>query len=691
MSKNIYLESETSEMSNDAVVDEYKDILQKNLQLTIELDDSRRLLKDREFELTTQIKTLSNESENLKKTVQSFTELVEYYKQQDNKKSDSVILDFQARNTELSNKVSELDNKLLMTEQREYNLKREVISLNSSIGELRMEVEKKNTAIYTEEEVKDLFSELEELRKENADISERALNMLTEKEMQLIQMKEEVDGLKAGMCKKEEEIAGLKEDLHVKPLETSTFYEHRRESLQRRMDTEVTELRREYMMKTNEWNQERDGLNRIIEDLEERLRNQQEEHDKEMDDYKSLAGDRKDSNAYTKEQDYDEIEHYNNLIHNLEQKNEETSNYYKAQIKVLRDEMNDIDKLNTTYHQQIEMLNKELADIKLEGNKKLTNIQERQKFELTARDKDIQFFKSKIEGLERDKELLRKDLESSKAFNEKSKEDYLSLMDQLNRIKENHDIEKNKLEDKIVHLESFGDVTINQDVSVLEKSIIRKPTLNNIFSMNETFDNEMDKSKISHLENEVKLLNTKLKQKDTQNSNIFRLNSEIQHLNKEKLKIKEEMANMKEMYELQIKDLLVKLQAATEKPPQIIETYNPVETIELEEKVNNFKAENKFLNEQIEILKGEVKGVTGIKDSVIKKQKDELEEFQLIAANAKVSLAQVVFEKDSEIMKFKMKIKKLRAKSSLSMSTFSSEKDIPTPNSKTSFFKKMFK
>jgi hypothetical protein len=692
MSK-LYLESETSsEMSNEAN-DDYNEILQKSLLITIELDDTKRLLKDKEFELNTQIKTLSNENDNLKKTVQSFTELVEYYKQQDNKKSDSVILEFQSINTELNNKVSELANKLLMTEQREYNLKREVISLNSTIGELKMEIEKNNKNVtISEGELKDLLTELEDLRKENNDISERALNMLTEKEMLLIQMKEEIDGLKSSITKKDEEIAVLKDDLHTKPLETSTFYENRRESLVRKKDSEINEVRRDYTIKLVEWNKEREHLKSVVEELDEKLKSINDDHEKEINECKNeMARSSINGNIVVKENNFDEFERYNNLINSLEQKNEETSNYYKAQIKILKDEMTELDKINTTSQQQLDFLNKELIDIKLENNKKLANLQEKQKFELTARDKDIQFFKSKIEVLEKDREVLRKDLETTKAFNEKTKEDYLELMDQLNKIKDNHEIEKSKLEDKLVHLENFGDITYN-DVSMLDKSV-RKPTLNNIFTMNETFDNEMDKSKISVLENEVKSLNTKLKQKDIHSTNVFRLNSEIQLLIKEKLKIKEEMTEMKGMYELQIKDLLLKLQTATEvrQCPQLSESFNPVETIELEEKVNNYKAENKFLTEQIEILKDEIKGINWIKDSVIKKQKDELEEFQLIAADAKVSLAQIVFERDSEIMKYKLRIKKLRAKNTMSMSTFSSEKEMAIPVNKTSFFKKMFK
>jgi chromosome segregation ATPase len=708
MSK-IYLDTETSEFSESG--DDLKELRQKNLKLNIEIDSLKKQLRDKEFELTYQVQTLTNENDNLKKTVQSFTDLVEYYKQQDKKKSDTIILEFQNKNIELNNKLLDLSGKLILSDEKEYNLKKEVLDLNSQISEFKIDIDsrggspRKDVGI-SEEDVKEFIAEIEELRKENADISERALNMLTEKEMQVIHMKDEINTLKATILQKEEEIQDLKDELHKQPLETSTFFENRRDSLNKKMDIEINTLRKDYIIKVTEWNKEKEALTTTISDLEEKMKMLEDDHEKEVSVLRTeLAKFHQLDDSFANKDlipMHRGLEDYSTIISNLEEKNDELNNYYKGQIKVLKDEMAEIDKLNVTHQQHIEMLRKELTDVKLENARRLKNLEDRHGYENATKEKDIQFFKSKSETLEKEKEALKKDLENNKVFYDKLKEDHTSILEQFNKYKETQQDEKHKLEEKIISLESLdGDRTFNNDHSInLQRSAANSKknsvfgNLGNMIAMNETFDNDLDRTKLSQLENDVKLLNIKLKHKETTSNNIFRLNNEIEILKKEKQKIKDEMVNMKEMYERLVIDLLEKLHKFTtdNNNKTVNDNSNTVELLELEDRANNLKAENKFLGEQLEILRNDFKTASSIKDSVIKKQKEELEEFYLLTANARIDLAQAVFEKDGEIMKYKQRYRRLRERSTMSLSTYGSEKElVTTPNKKPSFFEKIFK
>jgi hypothetical protein len=215
-------------------------------------------------------------------------------------------------------------------------------------------------------------------------------------------------------------------------------------------------------------------------------------------------------------------------------------------------------------------------------------------------------------------------------------------------------------------------------------------------------------SRVQMLEAEVHKLNSLLKLKENKNANLFRLNGEKEILKKEKAQIKQEMDDMKKMYEIQIKDLLKKVETPTSNrkssfKPSNYDSKQLIITLELENTIEKLMRENKFYSEQIDILKKDIENSKIIKENQIKKMKEDIDDANTVAATAKVSLAQAIFEKDSEIVKYKNLCRKLKLRLNNYKSNVNGGYDsnnthatstttaAATPKRRESFFEKFFK
>jgi len=293
-----------------------------------------------------------------------------------------------------------------------------------------------------------------------------------------------------------------------------------------------------------------------------------------------------------------------------------------------------------------------------------------------------------IESLEKDNESLRKDCENNRKNNDRIKDEYKDLLDQLRKLKDNHEEEKRKWDDKLFSLEKSFErdrilfkkqlrESVEDKKSDESSALDKKPTTYTITSStlldyNSEENNILLRNKVSILESKVQKLKSVVKLKENKNANIFRLNGEIDILKKEKSKMKNELDEIKNMYEIQIKDLLQKVNIRNNESeytprraslkPGNYNSKHLLENLELEEKIERQTVENKFLSEQIEILKKDIQNSKIIKDHEIKKILLDLEDANTVAATAKISLAQLQFEKDTEIIKYKNICKKLKIK-----------------------------
>ena len=144
MSEYLTTESEVSELSE--VGDEIHDLLIRNNNLVAELEIRNKEYKDKEFDMSNTITTITYENERLKQTIKSYDELLEFYK--NNKESEdtsnssnssystknnfkrSTSSEMIKSNLDFIQKIGDLETKNFNLEQNEHNLKREIFTLN---------------------------------------------------------------------------------------------------------------------------------------------------------------------------------------------------------------------------------------------------------------------------------------------------------------------------------------------------------------------------------------------------------------------------------------------------------------------------------------------------------------------------------------------------------------------------------
>jgi len=202
----------------------------------------------------------------------------------------------------------------------------------------------------------------------------------------------------------------------------------------------------------------------------------------------------------------------------------------------------------------------------------------------------------------------------------------------------------------------------------------------NFEALNKEIENM--KSKNFKLQVEINTLNNKLKVKENKIANTIRLKTEIDALKKEKTKYKADMLELKKLYEEQINELLEKLNSSNTQnainntntntsgngksnndnnninsthdgkehanSSNINNTNNfniNNETIEeLNETILKLNYEKRFLQDQVNILTKEHENMEKLKNDYIRKLKEDLEQTEDIAAQAKLSVAQMSFK-----------------------------------------------
>jgi hypothetical protein len=781
MSEYLTTESEISELSE--VGDEIQELLIRNNNLLAELEIRNKEYRDKEFEMSNTITTLTYENERLKQTIKSYDELIEFYK--NNKDSDetgstpkhnsrkSTSSEIIKSNLEFIQKLSELETKNFNLEQNEHNLKREIFTLNSNIEGLKFELEKlrenteksiiinhshsQDNSLINENDIKELLQEIDDLKKEKQEVSEKALNIIAEKELATLELLSQLEELKA---KHEMEINELQNQINFyentgsrhsirsnsRPASTldlpnlSISSPMEKELLLKfnHLEEDYNQLKKEYNEKENIWEHERDRLNKYTISLENSHRSIMQEFEAEISKLKNEIyslelekGTLEKELITDKSSIENEIEHYTSFIKSLEEQKDKSEANYRNQISMLRKEMNELDNNNSSLRELNHNLEKQISELKNDQLRKIESIQEKWKYDVNIKEKEIENLKSRVDSLEKDKEGLKRECENNKKHNEKVKNEYKNLVDQLKKLKEMSEEEKKKWEEKLTTAEK----TYENEKSYLKNQI--KELRSNFESSLDTFEspskkytqdgndiNLMDynseenpsllKNKIAVLESEVQKLNSLIKLKDNKNHNVFRLHGEVDILKKENHKLKTDLTEMKEMYEIQIKDLLQKVNLNNQDvnisrkssiKPDNFNSKQLIDNLELEERVNTLSKENKFLNEQIEIFKKETEDLKILKDKYIRKLKEDLEEAEKSAANAKINLAQNMFEKDSEVIKYKRLCKKLKTrltpdihtlerKNSLNSNTHQGQPNNyhsnATPKKPTSFFQSFF-
>jgi chromosome segregation ATPase len=402
-----------------------------------------------------------------------------------------------------------------------------------------------------------------------------------------------------------------------------------------------------------------------------------------------------------------EIEGLQERIRNSEEQIQKNEMRNKDKMNDLKNVVVDLENQNALSKEKISKLEKEIKDFKESKDKRIKDIEEF-KNKMTLKEKELATIKLKVENFDKEKDYLKKDLDESKRNETKLKLEYKDIVDKMKGIKENQNNELRKCEERISNLEKKIENEKNQVIILTEKLKIanaRADEVKNIDVENKSQSQNVESTVVTsslsdvlesaeqenalvakniQLQNEVESLSKKIS--DLTNKNNLKNNAEIEVLKKENTSIKQNIKDLQEMYENQIKDLQKKTVTVNNEYQSFRRTTTKISTVggggvpggesqnpeamtrhltiihDLEAKLKALRAEVKYLGEKIEILTKDVETQKGLREKDVKFLKEELKNADNMTVNAKVALAQTVFEKDDQIMQLKSLNKKMKTK-----------------------------
>jgi hypothetical protein len=601
----------------------------------------------------------------------------------------------------LTNIISDLESKILVYEQNEQNLKRQNQKLQIEISELHMEINKliiitdnikekdvhHNTHLNdfpnitlkeSQEMLIELLAEIEELKKEKQEMMEKALNMLTEKELVIMQLRENLEELNNNQYKELNALTNnFSKNYYDNDNTNSIIEDLKHENVL--LNEKINFLLEENKKTINKYEKEKNNLEKKLNQLTELNRQLSVELIEKESDEESIHI-LKLQEQNNKNEIYTEIEKLNTIIRNMDEKHMRIEQNLKDYNSKLLEELKELDNLNKKYKQINENSEKEKTKILDEYTLKINNITEHYKVQYSQKEKDYNNISNKFDILQKEKNAILNEFEQYKKNNEISKESYFNLQNDLQIIKENYEKEKKNLEEKIINKENTFECEkekLLDQINFLQLSLTnshnfqkRRSTMNliddyqanlsltNCSILSEVLELENDSSpemKIIELESQIKYLENQLNENRLKVNILSKKEKENELLKLENINLKENMNKLKDLYENQIKttqkvNLILNTELKHHKIPHdnlLLNTQNiDEEYTELKIKINNLEldleAKNSLLEKERKMFNLE-----------IEKLSDELSEL-------KVKLAELNFEKDSDKIKFKREFKLIK-------------------------------
>ena len=327
-----------------------------------------------------------------------------------------------------------------------------------------------------------------------------------------------------------------------------------------------------------------------------------------------------------------ELEHFQQNIRNLEDIKEKNENKFKDHIKQLNEDVHELDLLNNQLKEQKTQLEKEFNELKVSFNRKIKEVQDKSKTDGLNKEKEMQQYKDRIEILDKERENYKNDSEIYKKNSEKLKVDFKELREQIKKIIEDHEIEKKKWEDKMGHnekrfenekktfLEQISSLNLKISAEVSKKSINQIPleevanqdqnTLMDV--LDDDYVPNLPSNEVTNLKNEISALSNEIIELKSRVYSLQKISSDFEINKKEILKLKNDINEITEMYENQIKELQQKeilinaeLQSSRKRNTRKSSALDKNQVqflVELEDSCTRLTAENKFLEEKIDIL-----------------------------------------------------------------------------------------
>jgi hypothetical protein len=271
--------------------------------------------------------------------------------------------------------------------------------------------------------IQELLNETEEMKNENKEISEKALNMLTEKELEILELNEKIHFLS--------EQVGLN---HVNN-NKDKFDFGREDSLN---SVEVNKLM-----------QENEELKMKIQACEETISKLKEECDNK-DFYSQNLIRTYHNDEINNNEIFHQIELLNQTIRQLEDRNAKLDANHKEYQNELKKELFELENKYSSHKNAVNDLKNEITAVKSAHLNELTELQEQFKKKLKLKDDEIAKLMKDIENYHKEKMLILNEFENFK-------KDYEGNIDKLNtsrtelmNLKTTFSQERRTYEDKIV-------------------------------------------------------------------------------------------------------------------------------------------------------------------------------------------------------------------------------------------------
>ena len=455
----------------------------------------------------------------------------------------------------------------------------------------------------TSEEIKEFFLKV---KKEKQDIYKNAVNMLTEKEIEVLELKKEIDDLRYLNQNFDDEFNIIKETIKrkfnitvekIQDLEFFFLYNHNKSDENKLDENSVTSIEikenknfssekkeneknnifdelkliknfkstknflnisenyfnEENSKDCNPFEKEKKGLKNYTENLEKKLFDTKTDSEniiyKLKDEIQNLESEKylfiQELEHFTsnKKNLVNDIEYYSSSVRNLVDQKEKLEDNFKNKIDYLKAENKNLEKTNSKFIEQINILEKEKKDYKEKEINKFLEL--KKKFSLEKENLESKFFESskRFSEINKEKELIRKENENLRVALERNKiqiEDLISINikikkenDDLNNTYKSY-IEKIKI-DFCETIEKFDNKLKNYNF-LKEKNKNRK----NNYKENEISNIQLDKlNKIrtkSMVEHHMNILKNELLNKEILENNDYNYSNNSNVLNLEKKK-----------------------------------------------------------------------------------------------------------------------------------------------------------
>lgn len=603
------------------------------------------------------------------------------------------------KSMQLEERVHELEKLLHISEQNEMNLKRQLQERTMELGDLKLSYEKQrlehemaekiqisqttsktnsqgldNLDDETTELLNGLLAEVEELKKEKNNVHDKAVTRLTEKEVEILHMRQEMDQMANSyraeineLLLKLSEVESAEAEDNISEKSKNAIDDEENPQIALELKLEIESLKQELMSeqeknKHYESNNESEAANQINQ-LKSEVYNLKIELEKaEMDkmEYQKTL----ELNSKANSSIYLTIEEYDVKCRVLEELKDKMETNLKEQIMQVNHEASKYEELHKSALIQNESL---VGKLKQANNDKKDLMNEKYKLTgdiVTLKDSLTKSFNEKSDLLNKEILMLKTEIDRLAKVNDKLKKSAFEAFETIRSQKEDHGKVIIELEEKIADLENKleGERQFGSNSGLVKRK--GKQTKRQIHTRDlDSLENMMAETEET-TEVDIEIENQTLKVQNLQlsqtivdfNIKITNANKDYEHLCSVHSKLKEDNKEMKSLYESQIKSLQNKsLAEVTRSSVKLrgsgdqLKVKNSQLFMDINKEVSTLKAEKKYLEESLSIMLNEKESLAKIQLNEIEYLKEEIKAAEQLAIASKIEHANHVIEADDEI------------------------------------------